>query len=77
MTSDFEIAKGLKQRIIRIYVGVKSCPKPRVHEHETHWGTHKHMKKPEWLDLKICINCNYFLAQSMKFKQVICGYEVE
>ena len=77
MTSDFEVARGLNQRIIRIYVGVKSCPKPRVQEHETHWGTHKHMRKSDWFDLNECQKCDYFLAQSMGVKQVICCYEAK
>lgn len=71
----YELAKQMNMRELRIHTGIRSCRRPIQHESETHWGKHKFMKKPAWVDLEICRECDYFLAESLEHQQIICSYE--
>jgi len=73
----YTIAEAMKMKEIRIHTGIRSCPMPIEHEGETHYGTHKFMKKPEWVDIEVCRLCDYFLAESQEHQKIICCYEVK
>lgn len=78
MTEEYyALAEAMNMREIKIHTGIQSCPMPIEHETETHWGKHKFMGKARWIQIEVCRECNYFLAESQEHQQIICCYEAD